>query len=78
YNSKLRRNKKVIDSTLNENGLDGDDTNNIKRGNAQTAGSSSCDSDLDLDGGAVLLESIRATDVNQRVIYALVFEFSPF
>ncbi|GJZ03709.1 hypothetical protein Tco_0536984 [Tanacetum coccineum] len=52
-NSKLRRNKKkVIDSNLNENDLDGDDTNTIKRGNAQTAGSSSCDSDVDLDGGA--------------------------
>ncbi|GKA37944.1 hypothetical protein Tco_0724509, partial [Tanacetum coccineum] len=47
-----KKQKKVIDSNLNENGLDGDDTNNIKRGNAQTAGSSSCDSDVDLDGGA--------------------------
>nr|GEZ43005.1 hypothetical protein [Tanacetum cinerariifolium] len=46
-----KKHKKVINSTLNENGLDGEDTNNIKRGNAQTAGSSSCDYDIDLDGG---------------------------
>ncbi|GKA75139.1 retrovirus-related pol polyprotein from transposon TNT 1-94 [Tanacetum coccineum] len=66
-NSKLRRNKKkVIDSNLNENGLDGDDTNNIKSGNAQTAGSSSCNSDVDFDGGACTSAWKTRTDKASR------------